>query len=209
MAGFVVAVTGGVASGKSAVTTLFESLGVAVVDADIAARAVAQPGQPALLEIAAHFGPEVILSDGSLDRVLMRAIVFADPEARRSLEAITHPRIRLALQTQCLDAPGSYAIAAIPLLAETGAIGAYPWLRRVLVVDCPVSLQRGRLMMRDGIDIPLASRMIDAQASRSQRLAIASDVIVNDGEVSCLAEPVRRLDALYRALATTESAPPE
>ena len=205
MAGFVVAVTGGVASGKSVVTALFESLGVAIMDADIAARAVVQPGQPALHEIAARFGPEVLLADGSLDRVLMRAIVFADPEARRSLEAITHPRIRLALQTQYLDAPGAYAIAAIPLLAETGAISAYAWLRRVLVVDSPVSLQRARLMMRDGVDNSLASRMIDAQASRSQRLAIASDVIINDGAMGCLVEPVRRLDALYRELSTTKS----
>ena len=97
--------------------------------------------------------------------------------------------------------PGAYAIAAIPLLAEVGAVAAYPWLQRILVVDAPVALQRARLLARDGIDEALADRMIAAQASREQRLALATDVIVNDGSVADLDAPVRRLDALYRRLA--------
>ena len=203
MAGFVVAVTGGVASGKSAVTALFEKLGVVVVDADVAARQVVSVGQPALSEISARFGNDMLLADGALDRVRMRALVFADPTARRDLEAITHPRIRAVLRLACFAASGPYVLVAIPLLAETGAITAYPWLSRVLMVDTPVALQRSRLMNRDGIDSALASRMIAAQASRAQRLALATDVFVNDGAVRDLTAPSVRLDSFYRGLADT------
>ena len=198
MAGFVVAVTGGVASGKSAVTALFEKLGVVVVDADIAARQVVSVGQPALSEISARFGDDLLLADGSLDRVRMRALVFADPAARHDLEAITHPRIRAVLRSDCIAATGPYVLVAIPLLAETGAINAYPWLSRVLVVDTPVALQRTRLMARDGIDSALALRMIGAQVSREQRLTLATDVLANDAGIDDMAKPVARLDAMYK-----------
>lgn len=201
MAGFVVAVTGGVASGKSAVTALFESAGIVVADADVVAREVVSPGQPALAEIASHFGASALLTDRSLDRVWLRSLVFADASARRELEAITHPRIRLLLQARCAAAPGPYVIAAIPLLAEAGSLPAYPWLRRVLVVDATVAMQRTRLVARDGIDAALAEQMIAAQANRGRRLALATDVIVNDGSVAQLEAPVQRLDLLYRTLA--------
>ena len=201
MAGFVVAVTGGVASGKSAVTSLFECLGMVVVDADVVAREVVARGQPALAEIASRFGSSMLLPDGSLDRVAMRARVFEDASARRDIEAITHPRIRALLQSACLSASGPYAIVAIPLLAESGAVSAYPWLGRILVVDVPVALQRTRLVSRDKVDEALALRMIEAQASRAQRLAIATDVVTNDGQPHDLVGPVNRLDALYRRLA--------
>lgn len=201
MAGFVVAVTGGVASGKSAVTALFEERGIVVVDADVAARRIVGIGEPALSEIATRFGDDILLADGSLDRVRMRALVFADPEARRDLEAITHPRIRAVLKADCEAATGAYVVVAIPLLAETGAINAYAWLSRVLVVDAPIALQRSRLMSRDGIDAALASRMIAAQASREQRLAIATDVLVNDGSVEEMAPHVARLHSGYLRLA--------
>lgn len=200
MAGFVVAITGGIASGKSAVSLLFEQLGIVVADADAAAREIVAPGQPALAEIAARFGSGMLLADGSLDRVQLRARIFSDAAAKRDLETITHPRIRLMLQAQCLEARGPYALAAIPLLAETGSVAAYPWLQRILVVDAPVTLQRARLVGRDGIDAALAERMIAAQASRAQRLAVATDVVVNDGCVADLGAPVRRLDRLYREL---------
>ena len=200
MAGFVVAITGGIASGKSAVGFLFESMGIVVADADAVARAVVAPGQPALAEIAARFGSAVLLADGSLDRAQLRALVFSDSQARRDLEAITHPRIRLLLQAQCTSAPGPYVITTIPLLAEVGAVAAYPWLQRILVVDAPEALQRARLLRRDGIDATLADRMIAVQASRGHRLALATDVIVNDGTVAALEAPVRRLDRLYRHL---------
>ena len=201
MAGFVVAVTGGVASGKSAVTALFEKHGVVVVDADVTARQVVSPGQPALAEIAKRFGPDVMLPDGSLDRIRMRALVFENPQARRDLESITHPRIRALLKSECVAAPGAYAIVAIPLLAETGSIAAYAWLSRILVVDTPVVVQRSRLMARDAIDSALAARMIAAQASREHRLALATDVLVNDGRLEELANPVAKLHSLYRQFA--------
>ena len=201
MAGFVVAVTGGVASGKSAVTAMFEKHGVVVVDADIAARQVVSVGAPALHEIAAKFGSGILLSDGSLDRERMRAWVFGDAEARRALEDITHPRIRTILKSECEKATGSYALVAIPLLAETRAIGAYAWLNRILVVDAPVALQRSRLMSRDGIASSLAARMIDAQASRQQRLALATDVLVNDGSTTDMTLPVAKLNLKYAQLA--------
>ena len=202
MAAFVVAITGGVASGKSAVTARFERLGLIVADADQAARAVVAPGQPALAEIVARFGANALLADGQLDRRWMREQVFANVDARRDLEAITHPRIRDWLQSECGNAPGPYVLAAIPLLAEGGGRKNYPWLQRVLVVDAPASLQRKRLVLRDGIDTALAERMIAAQASREQRLALADDVVVNAGEESALASAVARLDQRYRELAS-------
>ena len=192
MAAFIVAVTGGIASGKSAVCDLFARAGVPVADADLIAHA-----------LAAAFGAGTLAADGSLDRAALRARVFADAQARARLEAITHPRIRAELSRQCSAAAADYAIAAIPLLAEAGPDprAHYPWLRRVLVVDAPPALQAARLQARDDIDATLAARMIAAQATRGQRLALASDVIVNDDGIGFLETPVRRLDALYRALA--------
>lgn len=201
MADYVVAVTGGVASGKSAVTDAFAALGVVVADADVAARAVVEPGQPALQQIAERFGPGSLAADGRLDRAAMRERVFADPEARKTLEALLHPRIRIWLESACRAAPAPYVVVAIPLLAEGGGRAAYPWLDRILVVDVPEAVQRQRLMQRDGVDEGLARRMVAAQASRAQRLALADDLIVNDGPLAALAGIVSRLDARYRRLA--------
>lgn len=201
MATFVVAVTGGVASGKSAVTDAFAALGTVVADADVAARAVVEPGQPALRQIAERFGPGSLGPDGRLDRGAMRERIFADADARRALEAILHPRIRSWLQAACAAAPGPYVVAAIPLLTEGGGRSAYPWLDRILVVDVPEPVQLERLMRRDGADETLARRMVAAQAGRRQRLALADDVIVNDGSLSVLSDAVSRLDARYRRLA--------
>ena len=198
MAGVVVAVTGGVASGKSECTRAFEALGIAVADADVAARAVVAPGEPALAAIAARFGADVLAPDGSLDRAAMRRRVFADADARRELEAMLHPPIRRWLQAACAAAPGPYVVVAIPLLTEGGGRTAYPWLARIVVVDVPEAVQEARLMHRDGIDAMLARRMIAAQATRRQRLSIADDVIVNDGPVDHLHACVARLDARLR-----------
>ena len=201
MAAVVVAITGGVASGKSAVCRCFQRLGITIADADRQARAIVAPGQPALAEIRARFGDDVLLSDGQLDRARLRELIFSDPAAKRDLESITHPRIRAALKAECEQAAGPYAIADIPLLAESGVRISYPWLQRILVVDAPVAMQRARLISRDGIDAGLAGRMIAAQASREQRLALASDVLINDAAVEDLDAPVRRLDAAFRKLA--------
>jgi len=203
MSAFVVAVTGGIASGKSAVTALFAARGVVVADADAIAHAIVAPGEPALAEIVARFGADLVDAQGRLQRARLRELVFADAQARAALEAITHPRIRAGLQAQCQAAEGAYAIAAIPLLAESKLppAQAWPWVRRVLVVDAPAAVQRARLVARDGIDLALAEQMLAAQATRAQRLALASDVIVNDAGLADLEAPVARLDAIYRRLA--------
>ncbi|MET4728974.1 dephospho-CoA kinase [Lysobacter enzymogenes] len=200
MAGFCVGVTGGVASGKSEATRRFEALGIVVADADLAARAAVAPGSDGLAEVAATFGPQILAADGGLDRAAMRRLVFADAAARKRLEAIVHPRVRAMLQAQCAQAPGAYAIAAIPLLAEGGR-EAYPWLDRVLVVDVPTEVQQARVMQRDRIDAELAARMIAAQATREARLAVADDIVVNDGPLEALQAQVEALDRRYRAMA--------
>ena len=205
MSDYIIGLTGGVASGKSEVQRRFEALGVVVADADIAARDAIASGSQGLAEVVAAFGAEVLDASGSLDRGAMRQRVFADPTARRTLEAIVHPRVRAALHAACAMAPGAYAIAAIPLLAEGGGRDHYPWLDRILVVDAPLADQLARLQRRDDIDAALATRMVDAQASRAQRLAIADDVIVNIGALDGLDAHVAALDAQYRALAGTDS----
>ena len=204
MSDFIVGLTGGVASGKSEVTRRFQALGVEVVDADVAAREVMEPGQPALARIAERFGAGMLLADGRLDRRQLRERVFADAQARRDLEAITHPAIRARVKAQAQAAPGPYAVVAVPLLAEAGR-AAYPWMARVLVVDAPESLQHDRLMRRDGVDEALAARMIAAQASRTVRLAIADDVILNDGDPAHLDTAVAALHARYLAAAQPEA----
>jgi dephospho-CoA kinase len=202
MARLVVSITGGIASGKSLVDRAFSALGVPVVDADLIARDVVEPGEPALGEILASFGSSVFAADGRLDRAAMRARVFADVGERRKLESILHPRIRKLIQERCLAAPDPYVVASIPLLAEAGAIDAYRWLDRVVVVDAPVKDQRRRLVMRDGIDASLAQAIIDAQANRATRLDLATDVIVNDAGIAAIPPIVAALHGTFLRLAT-------
>ncbi len=201
MSRFVIGLTGGIAAGKSEVSRRFEALGITVADADLAARAVVAPGSEGLARIAAHFGDTILLANGQLDRAALRARIFDSAQARQALEAITHPAIRQLLRESCEQAEGPYAIAAIPLLTEAGGRQQYPWLDRILVVDVPVAVQHARLMQRDGIDAALADRMIAAQASREARLALADDVVVNDGHPDHLQAHVERLDRAYRELA--------
>ena len=201
MSDYIIGLTGGVASGKSTVEACFRALGVAVADADAAARDALAAGSDGLAEVVSAFGPTALGPDGQLDRAAMRRRVFADPGARKQLETIVHPRVRATLAEACRAAPGAYAVASIPLLAEGGGRTAYPWLARVLVVDVPVPVQMARLLRRDGIDEALAQSMIDAQATRAQRLAIADDVLVNDGALEALDAQVAALDRLYRTLA--------
>jgi len=196
---YVVALTGGIASGKSAVTRCFESLGIAVYDADIAAREVVAPGSEGLQAIVSTFGPDALDAEGKLDRPAMRRRVFADDQARRDLEGITHPRVRQWLREHALADRGPYCLLAIPLLAEN--IDHYRWVNRVAVVDAPDDVRLHRLMRRDHIDAELAQRMLDRQASREQRLAIADDVIDNSGDETALMPAVERLHGKYLALA--------
>jgi dephospho-CoA kinase len=200
MSDYFIGLTGGIASGKSALEREFVARGIFVADADLIARQIVEPGQPALEAVAAHFGASVLAADGRLDRAGLRALVFDDEPARRALEAILHPIIRTQLHEQCRAAASPYAIAAIPLLTEGGGRDAYPWLDRILLVDALPATQKARLMQRDGIDGVLAEKMIAAQATRAQRLAIADDIVVNDGDLSHLRAAVDELDARYRAL---------
>lgn len=199
---YTIGLTGGIASGKSEVAHRFQALGVQVVDADVAAREVVAAGSVGLAEVVTAFGTGILDPAGALDRAAMRRHVFDDPSARTRLEAIVHPRVRAMLEAASATATGAYAVAAIPLLAEGGGREHYPWLDRILVVDVSPDVQLTRLLQRDGIDAALARRMVMAQASRGQRLAIADDVIVNDGTLEALGTHVEKLDALYRALAT-------
>ena len=202
MADYTVALTGGIASGKSEVERRFRALGVHVADADLAAREVVAPGTPGLAEVVQVFGPAALGADGAMDRAAMRRRVFADAAARRRLEAIIHPRVRAALRAACEAAPGPYAIAAIPLYAEAGADAYAPWVDRVLVVDVPVEVQLERLLRRDGIDEALAWKMIRAQATRGERLAVADDVIDNDAPLEALDATVQALHGRYLSLAS-------
>lgn len=193
-----IGLTGGIASGKTAVSRLFAARGIQVIDADEIAREVVEPGQPCLEAVVEEFGQDVLGPDGRLDRARLRAQVFADPGRRRRLEAILHPAIRAEMDRRAAAAPGPYVILAIPLLAEGGRSSRFD---RVLVVDCPVELQRQRLAQRDGETPERIEAILSAQATREQRLAIADDVIVNAGSLADLEASVASLDARYRAFA--------
>lgn len=202
MADYAVALTGGIASGKSAVAERFAALGVAIADADIAAREVVQPGATALAEIVEAFGADVLDASGALDRRAMRSRVFADATARRRLESILHPRIRALLRQRSVEATAPYALVVVPLLVEGGR---YEWIDRVLVVDVTRDVQKARLVARDGITPELADAMLDAQASREQRLAAADDIIDNSGTPADLDAKVQTLHAQYLARAASKN----
>ena len=203
MSDYFIGLTGGIASGKSALEKAFAKQGVVVADADLLAREVVAPGEPALAAVVERFGAGVLQTDGQLDRAALRVRVFGDPDQRRALEAILHPAIRARLEAICRAAPGPYAIATVPLLTEGGGRAAYPWLHRILVVDTPAAVQKARLMQRDGIDATLADQMMAAQASRAERLSLADDIVVNDGDLTHLQRAADQLHARYVALASS------
>lgn len=195
---FRVALTGGIASGKSIVADMFADLGVAIIDTDIIAREVVRSGRPALDEIRRRFGNEVIDSAGNLDRRALRKLVFSDENARLDLEAILHPRIGAETRRQAEAAPGPYQIIVVPLLVGS------PLLRfvdRVLVVDCDEELQVQRVMARDAETARQARQILAAQVSRAARLAIADDVIHNDHGLDETLDQVRLLDERFRSMA--------
>jgi dephospho-CoA kinase len=193
---FRVGLTGGIACGKSTVANLFAALGVTIVDTDLLAREVVAPGSALLSKIAEHFGAAASQKDGSLDRAWLRARVFTNPGERQWLEALTHPAIRALTDQRCDSATGKYVIVAIPLLVETRGADRFD---RVLVVDCEPEIQLGRLQARDGATREQAARMLAAQASREQRLAVADDVIRNDGDIAALRDQVEKLHRKYSA----------
>ena len=193
-----IGLTGGIASGKSAVANAFARLGVPIVDADRLAREVVEPGTPALAAVLSEFGADLAGPDGRIDRRRLRALVFADAGRRRRLEAILHPAIRAAMAAEIAAASGPYVVSAIPLLVETGQRDA---VDRVLVVDCPPERQLERLIARDRESSDGARAMVKAQASRTARLAAADDVIDNSGSLAELETAVRALHDRYLALA--------
>ncbi len=195
---FLVALTGGIASGKSTVADRFAALGVPILDADVVARELVEPPSAALEAIVARFGTQVLRPDGHLDRRRLRERIFADPAERLALEAILHPAIRRTLRDRATALSHAYGLIAIPLLSESSG---YDWIDRVLVVDAPRAVQLERLLRRDGLSPALAESMLDAQASRERRLALADDVLDNGGTPEALDAQVRRLHARYLELA--------
>jgi dephospho-CoA kinase len=192
-----VGLTGGIASGKTTVSNLFAALGVPVFDADQIAREVVAAGTPLRAELFDRFGPSIRTPDGELDRTALRRIVFEDIVRRRELESLLHPAIRTRTEQLSARAGGPYQVHVVPLLVETGSADRFT---RVLVIDCPESLQLERLMARSHVCDAEARAMLAAQASRAERLAVADDVISNDGAATALAPQVAALHERYLAL---------
>jgi dephospho-CoA kinase len=193
-----IGLTGGIASGKTMVADFFSELGVPVIDTDVIARQVVEPGTTALDEIRGSFGDAVMQEDGSLNRKALRKIVFADTAKREQLEAILHSRIREETMRQVATVTEPYMIVVVPLLVESPMSAL---MDRVLVVDCSEEIQLRRLLLRDGENVTTAQRIIAAQASRADRLSIADDVINNDGDPAKAREQVLELHQSYLALA--------
>ncbi|HEY8554496.1 MAG TPA: dephospho-CoA kinase [Burkholderiales bacterium] len=193
-----IGLTGGIGSGKSTVAQLFARRGVPVIDTDVIAREVVEPGQPAIAEIERAFGRKVLDDAGRLDRAALRRRVFDDPAARARLEAILHPRIRAEVERRLAALEAPYCLVVVPLLVETNFVDL---IDRVLVVDADEALQIARTSARDAVPPESVERVMAAQASRAERLARADDVIRNDGTLSDLEREVERLHARYLAMA--------
>lgn len=191
-----VGLTGGIACGKSAVAEAFARRGVPLIDTDLIAREVVEPGEPGLARVAEAFGPDILNADGSLNRAELRARVFADPERKRRLEAILHPLIRARTLERLRNAEGPYAVVVVPLLVETDFDEL---VDRVLVVDCAPETQVERLVARDTGSRAEAARIIASQAPREARLARANDVLRNDGSLAELDRAVGELHERYLA----------
>jgi dephospho-CoA kinase len=194
-----IGLTGGIASGKSTVTDRFAELGVAVIDADVAARSVVERGKPGLEQVVRHFGAGVLDADGNLDRRALRDLIFKDPASRQALDAILHPLIRADMDALAAAATGPYLVMAIPLLIESGR--PRERVDRVLVVDTDEATQVQRVQARDGGSETQARAILASQASRAQRLAAADDVLLNAGSVADLRQAVDCLHEKYLHLA--------
>ncbi len=198
----IIGLTGGIASGKSTVVDRFRALGATVHDADVIARDLLQPGTPAFNETLAHFGSAIMNARGEIDRAALRALVFADPRQRALLEGILHPRVRNALLAAAQQPHESYCIFCVPLLIESGMTDLAD---RILVVDVSRDVQLARLCQRDGMTHAAALQILAAQASREQRLAVADDVIDNNGDVAALSRQVQELHQKYCRLSSQET----
>ncbi|MBR7629046.1 dephospho-CoA kinase [Aeromonas popoffii] len=199
---YVVAVTGGIGSGKTTIANQFAALGIDVVDADVIARDVVEPGAPALAAIATYFGPDVIAPDGQLDRRSLRERVFSDTNAKAWLNALLHPLIRQEMLRQCAAARSPYCLLVVPLLVENKLTGL---ANRVLVIDVDEATQIERTCRRDGVSDEQAKAIIAAQASRSERLAAADDVIDNhNGSQMAIKTRILALHETYLAFASQQ-----
>lgn len=195
----VIGLTGGIGSGKTAATDRFKSLGITIIDADIVARQIVEPGTPALAKIREHFGDKVISTDGQLDRRALREIVFANPEERKWLENITHPLIGQEIFRQLQGSQSPYTLLVSPLLFESGQSRM---ANRVVLVDAPVEAQISRTVQRDNTTEAGARAIVEAQMSREQRLSKADDIIINDQDLNHLYAQVDALHQQYLVLAT-------
>jgi dephospho-CoA kinase len=198
----VIALTGGIGSGKSTVSNHFETLGVPVIDADVLAHQLVKPGQPALEEIQSAFGEQMIDAQGQLNRSALREVVFAHPEQRKRLEAILHPRIRQAMESWIAEQTAPYVILVIPLLFETNQMSLAD---RILVVDCEESLQIERVMQRDHLSMDQIEHILASQADRQTRLRGADDIILNNGDRDELIAATERLHRTYLAYGSNHS----
>ena len=201
---FVIGLTGGIGSGKSAAADLFAARGALMVDTDQIAHQLTAPGGTAMDAIRQAFGNGVVAADGALNRAAMRALAFEDPDARKRLEAILHPMIRAESERLCLAATTPYVMLVVPLLIESGTYRQR--VRRLCVVDCPEEVQVARVMQRSGLEERQVRAIMAAQASRAERLAAADDVIDNGGSYEQLAAQVERLHAAYLQLAAKAGA---
>lgn len=200
---FVVGVTGGIGSGKTAVTNAFAALGITIVDADLASRIVVEPGTEALAQIGRHFGADILQADDTLNRARLRTVIFSDPEQKRWLEQLLHPLIGAEIRRQLDTAASPYVIFVSPLLIEAGQ---RRFCDRILVVDVPEELQLQRTITRDNNDAEQVKRIIASQASRAQRLEQADDVIENSGSLEQLEIGVARLHRQYLQMAQQKGA---
>lgn len=191
-----VGLTGGIGCGKSTVLAMFGALGVPVFDADQIARELVAPGQPCLEDLAREFGDGVLVN-GQLDRSALRKLIYADPESKKRLEAIMHPKVYEILHSRVQALSGPYCVLAIPLLLETWHMAA---IDRVLVVDCALEQQYQRVARRDGLERSEVQKIIASQASREARLAIADDSLQNDGDLGLLHQQVGKLHSIYLGL---------
>lgn len=200
---YVVAITGGIGSGKTTIANQFAELGIDVVDADVIAREVVEPGAPALAAIAAHFGPDVITPDGQLDRRRLRERVFSNPDAKAWLNALLHPLIRQEMLRQCAAARSPYCLLVVPLLVENKLTGL---ANRVLVIDVDEATQIERTCRRDGVSRAQAEAILAAQASRAERLAVADDVLDNkNGAPETIKPRILALHETYMVFASQQA----
>ncbi|GIU15600.1 dephospho-CoA kinase [Shewanella sp. MBTL60-007] len=199
MADYIVGLTGGIGSGKTTVANLFAELGITLVDADVIARDVVMKGSDGLAQIAQHFGDDILLDDGSLDRAKLRERIFQDDAERVWLNGLLHPLIRETMLKQCEQAQSNYVIMVVPLLFENGLDSL---VDRTLLVDISPELQQQRTMCRDSVTAQQVKNIIGSQASRAEKLSKADDVIDNQGKISALKCKVEALHNFYLKLSS-------